>query len=124
METIERWKRLGDKMVADITFYDPKAFAYPWHDVAIFHLIKDWTAEPAAYINCVDTNNVYMDAKGDIVEHQPGEVGYMNLTLDPRPWATAVELWNKSCPKLAAEWAAALKREEELAKAGKGYAPE
>jgi hypothetical protein len=124
MQTVERWKRIGDQMLVDITFYDPKAFAFPWHDVAIFHVAKDWTAEPATLRNCVDTNNVYMDAKGDIVSHQPGEVGYMNMTLNPRPWASAAELWKKSYPKQAAEWEASLKRDLDKAKAGQGYAPQ
>ena len=123
LQIVERWKRIGNQMLVDITFYDDKAFTHPWHDVAIFHTVKDWTAEPATLNVCPATNNVYMDAKGEIVSHKPGELGYMNLTLDPRPWATASELWNKSHPKLAAQWAASQKRDEDTAKAGKGYAP-
>jgi hypothetical protein len=123
LQTVERWKRFGDQMLVDITFYDPKAFAFPWHDVSVFHVAKDWTAEPATLNVCPATNNIYMDAKGDIVSHKPGEVGYVNLTLNPRPWASAAELWDKSYPKLSAEWAASLKHDQDMAKAGEGYAP-
>ena len=123
LQIVERWKRLGNQMLVDITFYDPKAFVFPWHDVAVFRTVRDWTAQPAAYQDCAATNNVYMDAKGDIVSHKPGELGYMNLTLDPRPWASAAELWKKANPQLAAQWTASLKHDEDLAKAGQGYAP-
>ena len=123
LQIVERWKRLGNQMLVDITFYDSKAFSFPWHDVAVFRVARDWTAEPATLNVCPATNNVYMDAKGEIVSHKPGELGYMNLTLDPRPWASAAELWNKSHPRLSAQWAASLKRDQETAKAGTGYAP-
>ena len=123
LQIIERWKRFGNQMLVDITFYDNKAFVFPWHDLAVFRIARDWTLEPARYQECASTNNVYMDAKGDIVSQKPGELGYMNLTLDPRPWASAAELWKKANPKLAAQWAASLKRDEDRAKAGNGYAP-
>ena len=90
--------------------------------MSVFRIARDWTAEPATLNVCPATNNIHMDARGDIVSRKPGEPGYTNLTLDPRPWSSEMELWNKSHPKLSAQWAASLKKDEAAAKAGKGYA--
>ena len=31
LEVIERYKRIGDQILLDMTLYDPEAFAFPWH---------------------------------------------------------------------------------------------
>jgi hypothetical protein len=90
LEAVERMKRFGDEILVDITLYDPKAFAFPWHDTVIFRKLKDWTEAPATFSECVSTNNVYMDAKGTLRERTPGDPEYRDF-LDPRPWATAFE---------------------------------
>ena len=103
LQAVERMKRFGNEMLIDITLYDPKAFAFPWHDVILFKLLKDWTVAPATYSECVSTNNIYMDAQGVLQEHVPGEPGYQDPS-DPRPWATAYEKWDAAHPKEAARW--------------------
>jgi hypothetical protein len=88
LEAVERIKRFGDEILVDLTLYDPKAFAFPWHDTVIFRKLKDWTEAPATFSECVSTNNVYLDANGTLRERAPGDPEY-NDFLDPRPWATA-----------------------------------
>lgn len=118
MQIVERMKRFGDEMIDDITLYDPKAFAAPWHDVAIFKKLKDWTVAPATWNDCVSTNNIYMDAKGVLQEHVPGEAGYHDIS-DPRPWATAYKLWNEAHPKEAARWKKVFERAEAMGQSAK-----
>lgn len=103
LQVIERIKRFGNKIVDDITMYDPKAFAFPWHDIAVFTKLKDWTVAPATWSDCVSTNNIYMDSKGVLQERVPGQEGYRDIS-DSRPWATAYKLWNTAHPKEAARW--------------------
>ena len=103
LELIERYKRIGDEMLIDITLYDPQVFAYPWHDTATFHLFKDWTQNPSTWTDCVSTNNVYLNAKGELVEHAPGELGYRDIS-DPEPWFTAYKLWDENHKDLADHW--------------------
>jgi hypothetical protein len=88
LEVIERIKRLGDTLLVDITLYDPKAFAFPWHDIVLFTHLADWTAAPPTFTDCVSTNNVYIDAEGVLRERTPGDPEYHDIS-DPRPWATA-----------------------------------
>ncbi len=83
-------KRLGDEILVDLTLYDPKAFAFPWHDTVIFHKLADWTEAPPTFSECVSTNNVYLDANGILRERAPSDPQYIDIT-DPRPWATAFE---------------------------------
>jgi hypothetical protein len=104
-EVIERIKRFGDQMLVDITLYDPKVFAFPWHDTATFHIVKDWTTTPSTWTECVSTNNVYLNQKGEIAEHAPGEPGYLDVS-DPEPWFTAYKLWDANHPDLATHWKA------------------
>lgn len=102
-QVVERFKRVGDEILVDITMYDPKVFAHPWHDTATFHLIKDWTTAPTTWTECVSTNNVHMDAKGDLTDYAPGEPGYIDIS-DPTPWITAYQLWDKNHAESAAHW--------------------
>ncbi len=118
LKAVERMKRLGDKFLVDVTLYDPKAFAFPWHDVAVFDLLKDWTVAPARYSQCVDTNNIYLNARGELGEHVPGDLEYHDPT-DHRPWATAFKRWDDAHPKEAARWKAALARDTAAASAAK-----
>ena len=103
LEIIERFKRIGDEIEVDITLYDPKVFAFPWHDTATFHLVKDWTTTPSTWTECASTNNVYMNAKGELAEHSPGEVGYLDVS-DPEPWLTAYKLWDANHKDEVAHW--------------------
>ncbi len=110
LEAVERVKRFPDGLLVDITLYDPKAFAFPWHDVVLFKTLKDWTIAPATYSECVSTNNIHMDAKGVLQERVPGQAGYQNFA-DPRPWATAYKIWDAAHPKEAAHWKAVFDRD-------------
>jgi hypothetical protein len=94
MQTVERYKRIGDQFVVDITLYDPEAFAYPWHDVALFQPVKDWTLRPMMFLDCPSTNNVYINKYGELDERTPNEAGWVDLT-DERPWETAYKLWDQ-----------------------------
>lgn len=94
MQTVERYKRIGDQFVVDITLYDPEAFAYPWHDVALFRPVRDWTLRPMMFLDCPSTNNVYINKVGELDERTPNEAGWVDLT-DERPWETAYKLWDE-----------------------------
>jgi hypothetical protein len=118
LESVMRLKRFGDKMLMDVTVYDPEAFAFPWHDVGILHTLPDWRTAPQSYVNCVYTNNVFLGQDGSVDEHLPGDPGYRNPT-DRRPWATAFELWDNNHAKLNAQWEASFKQDEAAAKGGK-----
>ena len=95
LEVIERVKRIGDQMLVDETLYDPVAFAYPWHDTVVFSKLKDWTLAPPTFYECVSSNNVYHDEKGQIQEYLPGDPQYRDPS-DLRPWATIFERAEKS----------------------------
>jgi len=95
LEVIERIKRLGDRIVLDITLYDPEAFAYPWHDVVVFSKLKDWRTAPPTFYDCASTNNVYHDENGHQNEYAPGDLNYHDPS-DPRPWATVFDRAEKS----------------------------
>lgn len=90
LQIIERWKRIGDEIVADITMYDAASFAFPWHDVATYAPREDWTMPAPTHNECVSTNNVYHDANGVIADFGPEDPNYYNI-FDPRPWATNFE---------------------------------
>lgn len=94
MQTVERYKRIGDQFVVDITLYDPEAFAYPWHDVALFRPVRDWTLRPMMFLDCPSTNNVFLNKYGELDERTPNDAGFVDLT-DERPWDTAYRLWDQ-----------------------------
>nr|TFG51763.1 MAG: hypothetical protein E4H34_05865 [Hyphomicrobiales bacterium] len=90
LQAIERIKKIGDSILLDITLYDPKAFAFPWHDVAEFRRLEDWTTAPETFNECVSTNNVYHDENGNLRQYTPGNPNYRDAS-DSRPWATVFE---------------------------------
>jgi hypothetical protein len=90
LQAIERIKKIGDTIVLDITLYDSKAFAFPWHDVVVFRRLADWKIAPPTFYECVSTNNVYHDADGGLQEYSPGDLNYRDAS-DARPWATIFE---------------------------------
>ena len=90
----------GDQILVDLTLYDPKAFAFPWHDTVIFHKLADWTEAPATFSECVSTNNVYMDKDGTLRERVVGDPNYLDIS-DPRPWATAFARGEAAASKAA-----------------------
>jgi hypothetical protein len=98
LETIERIKRVGDRILVDLTLYDPEAFAFPWHDAVVFTKLNDWKTAPPTFNECVSTNNVYHDENGHPNEYIPGDIHYRDPS-DPRPWATVFERAEKAAAK-------------------------
>ena len=98
LEAIERIKRVGQNILLDITMYDPKAFAFPWHDTVVFNKVDDWKTSPSTFNECVYTNNAYMDSNGEMREHTPGDPDYRDFS-DPRPWATAYDRMDAAAAK-------------------------
>ena len=95
LQMIERVKMIGEQIVVDITLYDPKAFAYPWHDVVVFRKLADWKNAPPTFNECAYSNNVYHDQNGELQSYAPGDANFRDVT-DERPWATVFERAEKA----------------------------
>ena len=89
MTAVERYERMGNQLVADLTLYDPEAFLNPLHAELRF------TTNPSAddrmvFSTCTDTNgpssNIFVRPDGIVDEKVEGDAGYWDPT-DPRPWA-------------------------------------
>jgi hypothetical protein len=87
LSAVERYERVGNEIVGEITLYDPVAFRHPLHARLRF------TPNPndrMVYSTCTDTNgpstNVYARPDGIVDERVPGDAGYWDSN-DPRPWA-------------------------------------
>jgi hypothetical protein len=87
MTTVERYERVGNEIVADITLYDPVAFLSPLHARLRFAPNAN---DRMVYSTCTDTNGpsskVYVRPDGVVDERVPGDPGYWDAN-DPRPWA-------------------------------------
>jgi len=92
LQLIERYTRIGDEILADVTWYDPEAFAYPWHSVGVFRRqgLDAWRSDPPTLNECATTNNVYHDENGVIQEFGQGDPRYHDL-FDTTPWLTTFE---------------------------------
>jgi hypothetical protein len=92
LETVERYRRVGDRIEGEITLYDPEVFVRPVHARVRYQLDKETRPElRPTYNTCTDTNGpsnkVYMDERGILNERIPGDPLYFDPT-DPRPWRT------------------------------------
>ncbi len=92
LETVERYRRVGDRIEGEITLYDPEVFVRPVHTRLRFELDKETRIElRPLYNTCSDTNGpstkVFMDERGKLNERLPGDPLYWDAT-DPRPWGT------------------------------------
>jgi hypothetical protein len=89
LQLIERYKRIGNEILTDVTWYDPVAFAYPWHSIGIFQRqpLDHWKQSPPTINECATTNNVYHDENGVIQEFAPGDPRFHDL-FDETPWLT------------------------------------
>jgi hypothetical protein len=89
MTAVEKYERMGNRIVGEVTLYDPVAFLYPLHAKLTFNLNTSADARPE-YSTCTDTNgpssNISVDNDGRINERVPGDPFYWDPT-DPRPWA-------------------------------------
>jgi hypothetical protein len=88
LTAVERYERVGNELVAEVTLYDPVAFLYPLH--ARFRLTRDQKNDRMVFSTCTDTNgpssNIYARPDGIVDERVPGDAGYWDPN-DPRPWA-------------------------------------
>ncbi len=88
LTAVERYERVGNEIVAEVTLYDPVAFLYPLH--ARFRVTRDQKNDRMVFSTCTDTNgpssNIYARPDGVVDERVPGDAGYWDPN-DPRPWA-------------------------------------
>ena len=89
LTAVERYERVGDEIVGEVTLYDPVAFEYPLHAPLRFRLNPG--IERMVASTCTDTNghssNIYARPDGVVDERVPGDPGHWDPN-DPRPWAT------------------------------------
>lgn len=92
LETVERYRRVGDTLEGEITFYDDEVYVQPVFSKLAYEL----ETNPLPYLRplyntCTDTNGpstkVFMDERGVLNERLPGDSLYWDAT-DPRPWST------------------------------------
>ena len=87
LSTVERYEKVGNQIMGEITLYDPVAFAYPLHATL---QVRPAPADRMVYSTCTDTNgpssNIHVRADGVTDERVPGDPGYWDPN-DPRPWA-------------------------------------
>ena len=91
LTTVERYQRVGDTIMGELTLYDPIAFVEPLHAKISYERVDD--DDPLArpiYNTCTDTNgpsgNVFINEDGLLDQRVLGEPGYWDMS-DPRPWA-------------------------------------
>jgi hypothetical protein len=92
LETVESYRRRGDRIEGEITLYDPDVFVRPVHGRLAFDLNRESRLElRPLYNTCSDTNGpstkVFMDERGLLNERLPGDPLYWDST-DPRPWGS------------------------------------
>jgi hypothetical protein len=96
LTAVERYERIGNEIVGEITLYDPVAFLYPLH--ARFRITRNNAGTRMIYSTCTDTNgpssNVYVRPDGVTDERIPGDPGYWDPT-DARPWAAYYAIGEK-----------------------------
>lgn len=95
LETVERYRRVGNMLEGDITLYDPEVLVRPVNAKLRFEL--DPETNPALrplYNTCSDTNGpsarVFMDERGLLNERLPGDPLFWKAA-DPRPWGTYLD---------------------------------
>ena len=96
LEAVERYRRVGDIIEAEITVYDSEAYTRPLHSTGSFELDPETRLElnRMLYNSCTDTNGpsmkVHLDERGLNNERLPGDPLYWNAA-DLRPWVTYLE---------------------------------
>jgi hypothetical protein len=87
LTAVERYERVGDDIVGEITLYDPVAFLYPLHARLRF---TPAASDRMVFSTCTDTNgpssNIHAGPDGVVNERLPGDPDYWDPN-DPRPWA-------------------------------------
>ena len=92
LETVERYRRVGNRLEGEITLYDPEVLLRPVQARVRYELDPETRPElRPLYNTCTDTNGpsakVYMDERGVLNERLPGDPLYWDST-DPHPWRT------------------------------------
>ena len=96
LEAVERYRRVGDVIEAEVTVYDPVAYTRPLHNTGRFTLDPETRIALNRMLrnSCTDTNGpsnkVHMDVRGLNNERLPGDPLYFNAA-DNRPWVTYLE---------------------------------
>ena len=95
LETVERYRRVGNRIEGEISLYDPEVFVRPVRTNMKFELDTNSAPElRPLYNTCTDTNGpsarVFMDDRGILNERLPGDPLYWNAA-DPHPWRTYLE---------------------------------
>jgi len=91
LSTVERYQRMGETILGEITLYDALAFVEPLHAKFTYERLgEDTAAFRPIYNSCTDTNgpssNVFINADGALDERGPEDPLYWDPT-NPRPWA-------------------------------------
>lgn len=92
LETVETYRRQGDRLEGEITLYDPDVLVRPVRAALRFELDRETRLELRPLFNtCADTNGpstkVFMDDRGLLNERLPGDPLYWDAR-DTRPWGT------------------------------------
>ena len=99
LTAVERYQRVGNEIVGEVTLYDPVAFRYPLH--AKLRFTRADAADRPIYNTCTDTNgpsgNVLIGPDGLLTERTPGDPAYWDPT-DPRPWAKQYAIGERRAP--------------------------
>ena len=96
LETVERYRRVGDTIEGEMTLYDSVALVVPATVRITLELDPETRPElRPLYNTCTDTNGpstkVFLDERGILNERLPGDPLYWDAT-DPRPWGTFLNL--------------------------------
>src|SRR5262245_41860626 len=92
LETVERLRRMGDRIEGEITLYDPDVLVKPVNARMRFELDRQTRPElRPLYNTCTDTNGpsaaYFMDEKVKLNQRLEGDPLFWNAA-DPRPWGT------------------------------------
>ena len=95
LETVERYRRVGDAIEGEVTLYDPEVLVAPVHAKMRFRRDPETRIElRQTYNTCTDTNGpsnkVFMDERGMLNERILGDPLYWDIT-DLRPWRTYLD---------------------------------
>ena len=98
LTAVERYERMGDDIVGEVTLYDPAAFLYPLHATLRF---SRQPGQRPIFGTCTDTNgpsaNIFKRPDGIVDEKVKGDPGYWDPN-DARPWATHYASGEKKRP--------------------------
>jgi hypothetical protein len=95
LETVERYRRVGNRIEGDMTLYDADVLVRPVNSRMRYELDPETRPElRPLYNTCTDTNGpsskVFMDERGILNERLPGDPLYWDTT-DQRPWRTYLD---------------------------------